>query len=479
MAGKKIPAAGKAGDRTRTFPPFPGTVGSRAAFAETWWGRAWIDALENTSMDSGRLARGRTYARRGAVEQITVTPGLAKAKVAGSMPRPYSSSVAVKQLSSKDWERFLDAVAARAAHIAALLDRDMPPELVQDAQAAGIRLLPGVGDLEPDCSCPDWGWPCKHASALCYQIARLLDVDPFVLLLLRGRGEQELMAELHTRNARAAAAAAATAVAAAASVAADARGAQSAEPPLSGMSASGTSPSGVSAAEVFASAPDHSSQIAAITGFELGALSRPGQPPVLAASHDPASIDQTGLEMVAADAAHRAHALLSEYVTSTEPAQVPVLPRQSVWHDAVRTVATRAEDAALFTRVSELYDLDDAELAVSVRAWQQGGATGMDVLEQPWSPTAADKARTRTALEQYAEDSEPLQLRLWRNRWTAEAEGVQIRLGTDGRWYPYHRDNAGRWRPDGPAERDPAAALAGLRIDATSGGWEHPSQTRS
>lgn len=118
---------------------------SRGAFTESWWGRTWIDALENTSQDAARLARGRTYARRGAVEQITVVPGRAKAKVQGSQPRPYSSSVGVKQLSEKDWERFLDTVAARAAHIAALLDRDMPPGLVEDARAAGVRLLPGVG----------------------------------------------------------------------------------------------------------------------------------------------------------------------------------------------------------------------------------------------------------------------------------------------------------------------------------------------
>ena len=454
MAAKKKTAAPAGnGDRTRTFPPFPPTVGSRAAFADTWWGRAWIDALENTSMDAGRLTRGRTYARRGAVEQITVTPGLAKAKVQGSRPRPYSSSVGVKQLSDKDWERFLNTVAARAAHIAALLDRDMPPGLVEDAHAAGIRLLPGVGDVEPDCSCPDWGWPCKHASALCYQIARLLDVDPFVLLLLRGRGEQELMDELRTRNARAAAAAASADLATAPS---DAPAGQPTEPT-----------SGVPAAAVFASMPpDLGSQLAMIIGFEVGALpERSGQPPVLAASRVPAEIDQAGLEMVGADTAYRAHTLLAEYMTSAEPAEVPVLPRQSIWQDAVRAVATRPADTALFTRIAELYELEHDELAVAVRAWLQGGATGLDVLDRPWSPAASDKARARTALED-SDDSDPPPLRLWRNRWTDEAEGVQIRLGTDSRWYPYRRDAAGRWWPDGPAERDPAAALAGLLAEA-------------
>ena len=39
----------------------------------------------------------------------------------------------------------------RAGHIAALLDREMPPHLVEDAAAAGVELLPGIGDLEPRC----------------------------------------------------------------------------------------------------------------------------------------------------------------------------------------------------------------------------------------------------------------------------------------------------------------------------------------
>ncbi|WP_411577350.1 SWIM zinc finger family protein [Streptomyces sp. HUAS TT20] len=58
-------------------------------------------------------------------------------------------------------------MAARAGHIAALLDGDMPTELVKDALKAGVRPLPSANDLEPSCSCPGWGYPCKHAAALC------------------------------------------------------------------------------------------------------------------------------------------------------------------------------------------------------------------------------------------------------------------------------------------------------------------------
>ena len=445
-------------DRSRTFPSFPPTVGSRGPFAETWWGRAWVAALENTSLDAGRLARGRTYARRGAVEPITVTPGLAKAKIHGSAPRPYSSSVAVKQLSDADWNRFLDTVAARAAHIAALLDHDMPPDLVDDAQAAGVRLLPGVGDLTPDCSCPDWGWPCKHASALCYQIASLLDLDPFVLLLLRGRGEQELMDELRARNA------------AAASAEATENRADShfAEAPHAADPTAG----GQRAADVFAAAPDKETALAALLSLDPGALpDHPGPPPLLAASYEPTGLDQSGLESVATDTAHRAHALLATYSATTEPARTAVLPRLSTWQDAVRMLSANPEDEPLRARIAEAYDSPDSALRLAVLAWLQGGPAGLETLEKPWTPTTTQKARAHQALQDYADGAPLPPLRLWHNRWTAEAEGIQIRLGTDGRWYPYARQDA-TWLPDGPAETDPAAALAAL---LAGGGRKAPS----
>lgn len=163
---------------------------------------------------TGRLARGRTYARAGNVREITITPGRATAQVKGSMPTPYRTSMQIPQLSAPQWNALLDVAAAQAGHLAALLDRDMPTTLADDAAQAGVRLLPTRGELVPYCSCPDDGNPCKHAAALYYQVARLLDQDPFVLLLLRGRGENELMAELHRRNAAQATAAAPRGVAA-------------------------------------------------------------------------------------------------------------------------------------------------------------------------------------------------------------------------------------------------------------------------
>ncbi|OUC75471.1 SWIM zinc finger family protein, partial [Streptomyces swartbergensis] len=188
----------------RTFPAFPPRDPDVQGFAERWWGNAWVAALEQGALDVKRLERGRGYAGQGHVDAITVTPGLVLAYVRGSRPRPYRVQVRLRTLDDSDWERFLDAAADRPGHIAALLDKEMPQSLAD----CGVPLLPGPGDLEPRCSCPDRGHPCKHAAALCYQTARLLDADPFVLLLLRGRGERELLDALSrlsaTRAARAA-----------------------------------------------------------------------------------------------------------------------------------------------------------------------------------------------------------------------------------------------------------------------------------
>ncbi len=160
--------------------------------------------MEEGALDPKRLLRGRSYAKKGHVDAITVTPGLVLAYVKGSRARPYRVQVRLRTLDDADWERFLDAAADRPGHIAALLDKEMPKSLAE----CGVPLLPGPGDLAPQCSCPDSGHPCKHAAALCYQTARLLDADPFVLLLLRGRGERPLLDALSRRNAARAARAA-------------------------------------------------------------------------------------------------------------------------------------------------------------------------------------------------------------------------------------------------------------------------------
>ncbi|MFJ8939890.1 SWIM zinc finger family protein [Streptomyces sp. NPDC102365] len=422
----------------RTFEALPPAKGSRTPFAESWWGRAWLRALEESSLDSGRLSRGRTYARGGAVGPVTVAPGSVGAPVHGSRRTPYRSKVTVDQLTDQQWDRLLDMIAERAANIAALLDGEMPAGLADDAAAAGVPLLPGPRDLDPECSCPDWGYPCKHAAALCYQVARLLDRDPFVLLLLRGRGERELMDELGRRNtARAAAEAAASTATPGTDPAADpARPGDPAGPAFASRTALPPLPGAPPL-------PD-----------------RPGRGPALVDSAVPEpGLDPAALELLAADAATRAHHLLAEALgarhTDTAP---PSLLTE--WQDAVRLAATHPTMDA-FARIASNCGRTPGELAAAVRAWRHGGAASLDVLENPWNPPAPRLERAREVLRADWADGTPPRLRAWRNRWTVEGRDAQLRLSRDGLWYPYTKDE-GTWWPAGPPDTDPAVVLTAL-----------------
>jgi uncharacterized Zn finger protein len=424
----------------RTFEPLPPARGSRAPFAESWWGRAWLRALEESSLDSGRLQRGRTYARGGAVGQVTVTPGQAAARVQGSRPTPYRSTVQVRQLTDQQWERLLDMIAHRAANIAALLDGDMPAGLADDAAAAGVPLLPGPQDLDPECSCPDWGYPCKHAAALCYQLARLLDRDPFVLLLLRGRGERDVTDELGRRNtARAAVEAAAHAEIA------------------------GPGP---------AAAPTRKGDPARAAFAPRAQLpplpappplpEQPGRGPALADSAVPEpGVDPAALELLAADAARRAHHLLAAALRARHAETAPPAPLTE-WQDAVRLAAVHPT-SELLARISSTCGRTPGELGAAISAWRQGGAAALDVLENPWNPPAARLERDHEAMRADWGDGRPPRLRTWRNRWTVEGHDAQLRLGQDGLWYPYTKDR-GTWWPAGPPDAAPAVALNALLL---------------
>lgn len=442
---------------TRIFPARPPEPGRRG-FATTWWGLEWITALERTSMDSGRLSRGRSYARAGAVGEITVKPGRVDAKVRGSAPRPYSSGIHLRILTDAEWERLLDVVAGKALHIAALLDRDMPQGLVDDAKAAGVHLLPHGGELEPACSCPDWGYPCKHAAALCYQIARILDEDPFVLLLMRGRAEPAVMAELHRRNT----------VRAAVEHAAGEKPA-TVPPPRRAVQ-------GTPARDAFAA-----SAAAAQAPTLPDPVDEIGEPPFLDSVDLPPGLDAGSLELLAADAAARAKALLDVYLAQSAPdgALPPLLPDLDPRRDTVRFLAAGRRDDNAFARLAAASGVDAMQLARAVEAWRQGGVAGLSVLEEPWTPSADESARTRALIAAGWEGEDPPVAKVWRNRWTFPALGVQLRYGRDGRWYPYAQRD-GDWFPAGPPSGDVLSLLTEwFDQPAVSQGAESPASRAS
>ena len=388
----------------------------RRGFGRTWWGDAWVTALEERArLDPNRLPRGRTYARRGTVGELAIASGEVRAAVQGSRARPYQVRVRVRTLEATEWGRVLDAIAAQIGHAAALLDGELLPEVADDVRSAGTDLLPGPGELQPRCSCPDWADPCKHAAAVCYLVADALDADPFALLLLRGRGRDEVLAGLRSRRR---------------------------PPDTSPARATLPEPTkdpGIDAREAY------HRPVATLPTPPLPPQ-RPGRPAVLPIDPPPGSgLRQEDLVALAADAAARAW----ELATGSGDGGLSLdlesdLARRAAGLLGSKGLAAVATSAGMTAR----------ELLRWAITWQQAGRGGLDALRATWQPAPEELAEGRAALARPAGSGVA---RAWRNRITRG--DVQLRFGRDRLWYRFVR-SGGDWILDGQPAPEPDALLA-------------------
>jgi len=200
---------------SRRYFPFPDSAGrpipvdggikarsKRGSIGEQWWSRRFIAVLESYGM-SGRLQRGRSYARKGQVLEFELRQGRVTARVQGSRPQPYKVSIGVLPLTTPQWREVERRLASQALFRAKLLAGEMPAEIERVFADCGTPLFPrSAADLDMRCSCPDWEVPCKHLAAVCYVLAEAFDDDPFGMLAWRGRGRDELLAVLRQAGPR-------------------------------------------------------------------------------------------------------------------------------------------------------------------------------------------------------------------------------------------------------------------------------------
>lgn len=181
---KSTPRVAKGGIRAET---------KKGDFGQTWWAKRWIAVLETFDLGT-RLTRGRSYARKGQVLSISVEKGEVKAQVQGSRPNPYRVAIQVKSLSRNDWHNLAKEVSHQAIFGAKLLGGEMPKEIEEAFQKAGLSLFPKtLSDVETMCSCPDWSNPCKHTAAVYYLLGEEFDRDPFLIFKLRGMEREEFL----------------------------------------------------------------------------------------------------------------------------------------------------------------------------------------------------------------------------------------------------------------------------------------------
>ena len=69
-------------------------------YGKTWWGNAWVEAMERIDHNTNRLPRGRSYANGGRVSEINIdVSGRVRAGVRGTRPTPYRIEIKLKEFS--------------------------------------------------------------------------------------------------------------------------------------------------------------------------------------------------------------------------------------------------------------------------------------------------------------------------------------------------------------------------------------------
>ncbi|GAA1568895.1 MULTISPECIES: SWIM zinc finger family protein [Kribbella] len=393
--------------------------GSRRSFGATWWGRAWLEALEQRAqLDPGRLSRGRSYARRGSVLELTVSPGEVEAVVQGSRVTPYQVTVRIRAFSGADWDAVLDVVSAQIGRVAALLDGELPPEVVDDVRATGLDLLPGAGEVLTNCSCPDFAVPCKHSAAVCYLVADALDDDPFALLLLRGRRKDELLTALRARRGGTAA-----------------PSTPPRPPAPAGIPAIAAFARQLSAADGPHSADSPTTPIPA----PPRPLAAPGVPAAVKVLDPPRSsgVDVRDLVALATDAARRA------WEAASGDAGVSLTFEQDLARRGAAALGT-PELADLAHRAG----IPARRLTTWATAWRHGGPGGLAVtVDAPHDVTPEALAEALTALPRAITEA---------NRVTAGK--LQLRLGKDNLWYRFDNQFSD-WTLTRPPAADPRTLL--------------------
>jgi hypothetical protein len=186
----------------------------------------------------------------------------------------------------------------------------------------------------------------------------------------------------------------------------------------------------------------------------------PGAGQSLDTETDPApGLDPAALEFLAADAAARARRLLAAAL-APEHLRAPWEPSLTVDQDAVR-LAAAGPAPWIAARLASGSGRGRAGLTAAAEAWRLGGAAALAVLDGSRPPSPEVLARAKAVLAEAWEPAERPALRASAHaRWTVVGADVQLRLGEDGRWWPFRR-SGGQWAPAGPPAADPASALAG------------------
>ncbi len=163
-----------------------------------WWARRWQTWLKQLSLDTD--AEGGLRGCR--VKRMEISPGLIQAQVQDRELGAVAVEIRLAVLDDAQWERVIDALGSQAIYAAQLLAGNMPPEIEVVFAQAGASLLPvSRAEVQQSCStCSPGPRPCRPLAAVYWQLGEMVGEDPWLLLRLRGRDRQQVLASIHERR---------------------------------------------------------------------------------------------------------------------------------------------------------------------------------------------------------------------------------------------------------------------------------------
>jgi uncharacterized Zn finger protein len=164
----------------------------RSAFGRTWWGNAWIEALEKSDIDRDRLEEGKAYAARGNVKEIKFERREILAFVHDQ--ETYKPKIRLIEFSDEEKRQVEKIISGKPALASDLSLGRLPEEMLELMKEKSIPLFPTSWQrVTSSCTCEEKENPCRHRAAVYYLIANEIDKNPFILFNLRGISTEELM----------------------------------------------------------------------------------------------------------------------------------------------------------------------------------------------------------------------------------------------------------------------------------------------
>lgn len=153
--------------------------------ANSWWGQAWCENLEQYADYESRLDRGKRYVRTGAVVDLKIQKGKVLARVQGRRKTPYKVEIRISPLSETRIQDAISKCGKKIENLDRLIKGEFPEEL-QELFTGNDGLFPSPQEISFQCSCPDWALMCKHVAAVLYGIGSRFDEKPLLFFELRG-----------------------------------------------------------------------------------------------------------------------------------------------------------------------------------------------------------------------------------------------------------------------------------------------------